>query len=81
VKLFHGRFENYGLAELENGSEKYENKWKTIRTLVEILDTKNSENNKNCIEGDNCLEEKNTHFVFIGDSRIRQHFLNIIKVR
>ncbi len=48
--------------------------WHTMRDMVVCIDKLSSDNNSTS------KGSKPVHFVFIGDSRIRQHFLNFFKV-
>jgi hypothetical protein len=63
--------------ESRNMFEKYPNQWRTTRNVVANLDSVPA-TYRFC---DNKQNSKyKMHFVFIGDSRIRQHFLNFLKV-
>jgi hypothetical protein len=66
--------------ELENIFEKYSNKLPNQRVMVTHLDVITSENVASYSGTRNFSKRKTLHFVFIGDSRIRQHFLNVLKV-
>jgi hypothetical protein len=50
--------------------------WHTMRDMVVCIDKLSSDKNSTYSN-----ERKPVHFVFIGDSRIRQHFLNFFKVK
>jgi hypothetical protein len=67
-------------ASIPNGFEKFSKKWQTFKNIfVNLNVTSLIERNSN--EKEIFLQNKPIHFVFIGDSRIRQHFLNVLKVR
>lgn len=65
----------YENASRANLSDVITSDWYTVRDMVVCIDNLSSDNNSTS------NESKPVHFVFIGDSRIRQHFLNFFKVK
>ncbi len=62
-------------GENTNPSDVTTPDWHTMRDMVVCIDRLSSDNDSSSDE------RKPVHFVFIGDSRIRQHFLNFFKVK
>ena len=58
-----------------NASTVTTSNWHTRGDMVKCIDKLSDGENRNTSR-----ERKFVHFVFIGDSRIRQHFLNFFKV-